>query len=223
MEQAFQKDLSHLSWGEVYARQMQRAGLVAGWMDALGLKPGDRVLEVGAGPGYVSLRLAERVGPEGVVYAVDRSAEALGYLEHLQKERGLLQIRRLVADAATMEAVDPRADAALVSMVLHHADDPGGILRHLARLLPAHAPVVVAEFHPAGPCEQGAPRESRLAPEQVREWCQSAGLSVLRYRRQTPEHYFIVALSAAVAAGSRRAPVCRCASCVRAPGKALRG
>lgn len=193
VEQTFQKDLSHLTWDEVYARQMRRAELVAEWMDALRLEKGVRVLEVGAGPGYVSLRLAERVGPDGVVYAVDRSAEALDYLEHLQNERGVRQIRRLAADAATLEAADLHADAALVSMVLHHADDPAGILRNLHRLLPAHALVVVAEFHPDGPCEQGAPRASRLAPEQVEAWCESAGFTVLRYGRQSPEHYMVVA------------------------------
>jgi ubiquinone/menaquinone biosynthesis C-methylase UbiE len=191
--QTFRKDLGHLTWDEVYARQVRRSGLVEEWMDALCLEPGGCVLEVGSGPGYVSLRLAERVGPAGVVYAVDRSAEALAYLEHLQKERGFRQIQRLAADAATMEAVDPRADAALVSMVLHHADDPSGVLRNLHRLLPERALVVVAEFHPAGPCEEGAPRSSRLAPEQVETWCQSAGFSVLHCRRQSPEHYYVVA------------------------------
>jgi ubiquinone/menaquinone biosynthesis C-methylase UbiE len=193
VEQTFQKDLSHLTWDEVYARQMQRAELVAEWMDALQLAAGGRVLEVGSGPGYVSLRLAERVGSVGVVYAVDRSAEALAYLERVQNERGVQQIRRLAADAAALDAAAVRADAALVSMVLHHADDPAGILRNLYRLLPEDALAVVAEFHPAGPCEQGAPRASRLAPEQVEAWCESAGLSVLRCRRQTPEHYFVVA------------------------------
>ena len=193
VEQAFQKDLSHLSWNEVYARQTRRAGLVAEWMDALHLEAGDRVLEVGSGPGYVSLRLAERVGSEGVVYAVDRSAEALAYLARLQGERGVRQIRRLVADAAALDGAEVRADSALVSMVLHHAEDPAGILRNLHTLLPPHALIVVAEFHPAGPCEEGAPRASRLAPEQVEAWCESADLSVLHQGRQTPEHYFIVA------------------------------
>jgi len=193
VEQTFQKDLSHLTWDEVYARQMQRAGLVADWMDGLHLKPGDRVLEVGAGPGYVSLALADRVGPGGLVFAVDRSAEALAHLERLQKERGVRHIRRLVADAAALDGADVRADAALVTMVLHHADDPTGILRNLHRLLPPHALVVMAEFHPAGPCEHGAPRASRLAPGQVGAWCESAGFSVLRYRRQSPEHYMLVA------------------------------
>ena len=193
MDQTFQKDLSHLTWDEVYARQMQRAGLVADWMDALHLEPGDRVLEVGAGPGYVSLALADRVGPGGLVYAVDRSPEALAYLERLQKERGVRQIRRLVADAAALDGTELRADSALVTMVLHHADDPAGILRNLHRLLPPHALIVVAEFHPAGPCEHGAPRASRIAPEQVEVWCEGAGFSLLDYRRQSPEHYFVVA------------------------------
>jgi ubiquinone/menaquinone biosynthesis C-methylase UbiE len=148
VEQAFQKDLSHLTWDEVYARQTRRAGLVAEWMDALRLGPGDRVLKVGSGPGYVSLRLAERVGPQRLVYAVDRSADALAYLERLQKERGVRQIRRLVADAVALEGTAPRADSALVTMVLHHADDPPGILRNLHRLLPPHALVVVARRAP---------------------------------------------------------------------------
>lgn len=51
MEEPFRKDLTHLSWDEVYARQMTRAHLADEWMDSLQLKAGDHVLEVGAGPG----------------------------------------------------------------------------------------------------------------------------------------------------------------------------
>src|SRR5271169_5330773 len=133
--QAFRKDLTHLTWDEVYARQVMRADLVAEWMEALRLKTGDRVLEIGAGPGYVSLVLADRVGSSGFVYAVDRSADALAHLERLHKERGVSNIRRLVGDAATLKLAGLRADSALISMVLHHAEDPAGILRNVGRLL----------------------------------------------------------------------------------------
>jgi ubiquinone/menaquinone biosynthesis C-methylase UbiE len=192
LEEPFRKDLSHLTWDEVYARQRQRAHLVPEWMDALHLDAGSRVIEVGAGPGYVSLVLADRVGADGLVYAIDRSAEALAHLERLQEERGIAQVRRLVADAATLEGEDLRADRALVSMVLHHADDPPGILRNLYRLLPPHALAVVAEFHPEGPCEVGAPRAARLAPEEVQRWCEQAGFHARDYRRQSPEHYMLL-------------------------------
>jgi len=189
VEEPFRKDLTHLTWEEVYARQEKRVSLVDLWMDALRLKPGDRVLEVGAGPGYVSMILANRVGPDGLVYAVDKSAEALAYLEHLQKERGILQIQRIVADAAALAPADFSINSVLITMVLHHAENPVGILRSVAPLLPPGGLAVVAEFHPEGPCEQGPPREHRIVPEQVRAWCEGVGLESLDYRRQSPEHY----------------------------------
>jgi ubiquinone/menaquinone biosynthesis C-methylase UbiE len=189
LEKSYQKDLSHTKWDEVFSRQVRRADLVEDWMAALQLQPGARVLDIGAGPGYVSLVLADRVGPDGLVYAVDRSADALAYLGRVQHERGVAQIQRIVADAATLPPGALTPESALVTMVLHHTDDPPGLLANVARLLPAGALAVVAEFHPEGPCEVGPPRAERLSPEQVRAWFEAAGLEALTYRRQTPEHY----------------------------------
>src|SRR5437764_12643755 len=44
-------------------------------MDALGIKPGSAVADVGCGAGYFTFHLAERVGPQGKVYAGDITAE----------------------------------------------------------------------------------------------------------------------------------------------------
>lgn len=178
-----------MSWDEVFSRQVKRAGLAEDWLAALQLQPGARVLDIGAGPGYMSLLLADRVGPDGIVYAVDRSADALAYLERLQHERGVGHIQRVVADATTLPAGTLTPDSALVTMVLHHTNDPPSILMSVARLLPSSALAVVAEFHPEGPCEVGPPQAERLAPEQVRAWCEAAGFETLSYQRQTPEHY----------------------------------
>jgi ubiquinone/menaquinone biosynthesis C-methylase UbiE len=205
VEEPFRKDLTHLTWDEVYARQAKRAHLVEEWMDALRLKAGDRVLEVGAGPGYVSLVLADRVGPGGAVYAVDHSAEALAYLERLQNERGISQIRRIVANAATLDPGGLNVESALVTMVLHHTEDPAGILDNVARLLPAGALAVVAEFHPEGPCEVGPPEAHRVTPEQVQVWCKGAGFVVRSYRRQTSEHYMVLVEQRRMPAPSQRA------------------
>ena len=192
MEKVYRKDLSHTTWDEVFARQLKRAGLVEEWMNGLQLKPGARVLDVGAGPGYMSLVLAERVGPDGLVYAVDRKADALAYLEGLQQERGVAHIQRVVADVTTMERGTLSPDSALVTMVLHHTDDPPGLLANVARLLPTGALAVVAEFHPNGPCKIGPPQTERVSPEQVRAWCEAAGFTVLTYREQTSEHYMLI-------------------------------
>jgi ubiquinone/menaquinone biosynthesis C-methylase UbiE len=193
MHADFQKDLSHLTWEQIYARQAQRTPLVADWMDALFLKSGDRVLEIGAGPGYVSLALARRIGASGLVYAVDRSADALASLQRRQAQLGIGQIERIVADAATLDPKGLDAGSALITMVLHHADEPAVIVRNVARFLPEGAPVVIGEFHPDGPCTSGPPREHRLRPGTIRAWCRSANLEVTEYRRQTPEHYMLAA------------------------------
>jgi ubiquinone/menaquinone biosynthesis C-methylase UbiE len=193
MDEGFRKDLSHLSWDEIYARQALRAPLIEGWIAAVRLGPGDRVLEVGSGPGFVSQALAARVGRQGIVYAVEKSAEALAYLERLQREQDLPQIRRVHADAAICEPAERNLKAALVTMVLHHADDPAAILRGAARWLAPGGRMAIGEFDPAGPCEKGPPRGHRLALETVRGWCEDAGLAVLEVRHQTPEHYLVVA------------------------------
>jgi ubiquinone/menaquinone biosynthesis C-methylase UbiE len=193
MDEAFRKDLSHLTWHEIYARQAQRAHLVDGWMEGLRIKGGDRVLEVGAGPGFVSLILSERIGPDGIVYAVDRSAEALTQLERRQNERGLDRIKRITADAATLDPASIAVNAVLITMVLHHADDPARLVENVARFVPHAGTMVIGEFHPDGPCSSGPPREHRLAPDKVEGWCKRAGLSVAGYRRQSDEHYMMVA------------------------------
>jgi precorrin-6B methylase 2 len=55
------------------------AGLMAELMNALGPRPGDRVLDINAGPGLVSLTLAERVGPSGFVYASTKYFSKIKY------------------------------------------------------------------------------------------------------------------------------------------------
>lgn len=188
----YRKDLSHLSWEQVFERQKERQALVGEWLDGLELQPGDRVLDIGAGPGFVSLQVAQRVGEHGLVYAVDTSAEALAFLERRQHEQGISQIRRIVADATNMGAVGEPVKAVLVTMMLHHANVPAVLLGHVAGLMAAGGKMVVGEFHPDGPCTSGPPREHRIQPEQVTEWADVAGLTAPRYTRQSPEHYMVL-------------------------------
>lgn len=188
----YQQDLSHTTWDEVYARQMKRADLVGEWLDALKLGEGQRLLDVGSGPGYVSLLAARRVGATGVVYAVDRSADALAFLERLQREQEITQIRRIAADAATLDPGEIHADAALVTMVLHHTDDPVKVLHAVSRVLVPGGLALIGEFHPEGPGQFGPPPAHRIGPDVVRAWAEQSGFEVVDERRQTPEHYFLL-------------------------------
>ena len=182
-----------VDWEAIYQRQVARADLAAEWLEALHLAPGHRVLDVGAGTGYVTLRLAEQVGPLGQVYALDRAEAALAFLAERQQARGITHITRIIADAADMEGHSLRGDAALITLLLHIVADPKAVIATVSRGLVPGGRLVVAEFHPDGPCETGAPREKRIAPTEVERWCRETGLEVVETRRQASEYYMLVA------------------------------
>lgn len=190
----FHKDLRHLTWDDVFARQEQRAFLVPAWLDALRLRAGAHVLDLGAGPGYVSLRLAAHVGPTGLVYAVDRAPDAIANLQERLRQDDVTNVRCVVADVLqfSLEKDEQRAvSAVLMAMMLHHSDDAAALIECLTRLLPTGARAVIAEFHPDGPARSGPPRDARIAPEQLQTWLQQAGLTVMDYTRQSEEHYML--------------------------------
>jgi len=172
--------------------QQQRAAIGRGWLDLLALQAGERMIDVGCGPGLFSLMAAELVGPHGLVYSLDLSPQSLALLEQLQLERGIAQIQRIQADAATLEALKDPAQAALVALVLHHVEPPGPVLDNLFRLMAPGGRAVVAEFHPAGAGEKGPPLAMRLSPTRLQSLCTQAGFTVTSYWLQSPDHYLFM-------------------------------
>src|SRR5262245_30858053 len=61
-------------------------------MEALKLKPGDIVADIGAGSGYYTFRLADKVGPKGKVLAVEIQPEMLAIIRKRMKDRGVTNI-----------------------------------------------------------------------------------------------------------------------------------
>jgi phosphatidylethanolamine/phosphatidyl-N-methylethanolamine N-methyltransferase len=90
---------------------------------ALGLKPGDVVLEIGAGTGRNLPYLVEAVGPHGAVIAVDASAGMLAEARRLVARRGWSNVQLLQQDAAQLD-VDLGLDAVLFSLSYSVLPDP---------------------------------------------------------------------------------------------------
>ena len=85
--------------------EWQRPGEV---MDALGVKPGHRVADIGSGFGYFTFRLAARVGAEGKVYAVDIDPEAVDKVRQRKEREKLAQVEPILGESA-----DPRLPSGL--------------------------------------------------------------------------------------------------------------
>lgn len=89
-------------------------------VDALPLRPGLRVIEIGCGTGAAAREVAERVGPSGHVLAVDRSAKAIAQLTASAGElmtAGRLTARQVAAEELELEPGEERNDIAFAVRV----------------------------------------------------------------------------------------------------------
>lgn len=181
---------------DVFARQALRTALVTEWFDALGLGTGDRVADLGCGGGYTSLRAAERVGPTGVVHAIDVREDLIAFLAELAELHDLHAIRTRVEDVTQLSPLPEPPAAVLLTMVVHHLDHPADALRHIARVT-ARAPILIAEFDADGPCRVGPPARVRLPRHRFEAIVDAAGLTADPVCRQSAEHWFTILRSAA--------------------------
>ena len=108
------------------------------------LQPGQRLLDVGCGPGTLTLDLAERVAP-GWVLGIDAAAEAVGEAERISDERGVGGVGFAVGDVYALEADDAQFDIVHAHQVLQHLTDPVAALREMRRVLAPGGLVAVRE------------------------------------------------------------------------------
>lgn len=162
-------------WAAVYDRQAARGGLVPRLADLLDLVPGDRVLEVGCGPGHATAVLADRVAP-GRVVALDRHRGALDYFRDVTRPDPDA-VDPVVGDVRSLPVRFDAPTPALLAFVLHHVEAPARALEAVAAALPAGSTVLVAEYDPGAPGEVGPPLDRRLAPGDVAGWLDAAGLA----------------------------------------------
>jgi len=97
------------------------------------LRPGMSVLDVGAGPGTITVDLAEHVAP-GRVVGVDASAEVVAKAAALAADRGVANVEFRTGDAYALEAEDGEFDVVHTHQVLHHLTRPVDALREFRRV-----------------------------------------------------------------------------------------
>jgi len=113
---------------------------------ALGVHPGDRVADLGAGSGYFTLRLARAVGPSGRVYAVDVDEAMNAYLRERVAQAGLSNVEVILGRFEDPLLPDGGIDLVLVVDTYHHLEHRPDYFRNLRRDLTPGGRVAVIDF-----------------------------------------------------------------------------
>jgi ubiquinone/menaquinone biosynthesis C-methylase UbiE len=125
-------------------------------------KPGERLLEVGAGSGMYALELAEAVVPDGTIDLVDDQPRLLEVAMRRARERGLANVTGVFADVRYLPFDDGTFDAAYLIAALGRVTSPEAALTEIARVLRGGGRVVVGELND-DPHVIGPARLRRLA------------------------------------------------------------
>ena len=160
-------------------------------LQALGVRAGQTVCDVGAGPGYFALRLARLVGPRGRVYAVDVEPRILDALRERLEKRGVENVTPVLALGGNPLLPDATCDLVLVVDTYHHLPNRAAYLRRLAQALKPTGRLANVDFRkqatPIGP-----PQEHRVAREEFLRDAAAAGLKIDRELTFLENQYFIV-------------------------------
>jgi ubiquinone/menaquinone biosynthesis C-methylase UbiE len=115
-------------------------------MNALALKPGMAVADIGAGTGYLSRRMATAVAPGGKVFAVDVQPEMIRLLETLARERGLGNVVPSLGTETDVKLPAASIDLAIMVDVYHELSFPHEVLASIVRALKPGGRVVFVEY-----------------------------------------------------------------------------
>ena len=147
-------------------------------MRELKLKQGQAVCDMGCGNGFYTLELARRVGPKGLVYAVDIQPEMLRMLAEAAGREGLTNIRPVLGTA-----IDPRLPAAAIDLCLcvdvyHEFSHPDAMLARVRESLADGGRLALVEFRGEDPAVPIKPLH-KMTKAQIRSELQPAGFRVV--------------------------------------------
>ena len=117
-------------------------------LDSLGVQAGMIIGEVGAGDGYFTYYLAERVGDSGRIYANDIDDEELEKIRKKIKKDSITNIITVLGESTETHFPDSTMEMVFMVYVFHHLDEPVSFFHNLIRVLKPGAPVIILERDP---------------------------------------------------------------------------
>lgn len=161
-------------------------------MDALAIADGSVVADIGTGSGWFTVRLAQRVGPKGVVYAEDVQREMLESTRRRVTREGLRNVQVRLGTASDPHLPEGSIDAVLIVDVYPEVEDRVTLLKNVKAAIKPNGRIGIVNYKPGRGGPGPAPDEGvRVDSSSVEADAQAAGLRVLS-RENLPFQYLLV-------------------------------
>lgn len=160
-------------------------------LDALEVKPGMTVADVGSGVGYHSLPLASRVGPEGVVYATDIQPQMLRMLVDRAEKAGVDNVVPVLCSQNYTGLPPGSVDLILMVDVYHEMSNPDASLLGFQKALKPGGRLVLVEFRAEDPRVPIKP-EHKMSVDQVRKEIEPLGYQFQKLHDFLPWQHIII-------------------------------
>ena len=159
-------------------------------MDSLGVTSGTIVADIGAGGGWFTIKLANRVGPTGLVYAEDIQREMIESINRRVNRTNLSNVETIIGTSNNPKIPTP-VDAVLMVDVYGEVEDPMALLRNVIPQLKKGGRIGIVEHRldGGGP---GPPLQDRVAPETIITTAEAVGLQLLTHDESFRYQYLLV-------------------------------
>jgi len=182
-------DPAGADWLDRAGREKEEAPDAA--LDAIGIQPGMMVGDVGAGTGYISIKVARRVGPSGRVYAEDIQPEMLDRVRENVSAAHMTNIEPILGSDSDPRLPADKLDLVLLVDVYHEFSQPQRMLQALRRSLKKDGRLVLLEYRKEDPSIPIRP-EHKMSVAEVRTEVEAEGFRLDRIVETLPrQHIFI--------------------------------
>lgn len=159
-------------------------------VEELGVGPGQRVADIGAGTGYFSRRLARKVGLGGKVFAEDIQPEMLELLTNKMAGLGITNVTPVLGTTTDPKLPAGSLDLVLMVDVYHEFDFPFEMMEAICRSLKPGGRVVFVEFRAEDPQVPIKPLH-KMTEEQVKKEMRAQPLHWVETKRVLPWQHII--------------------------------
>ena len=159
-------------------------------VEQLDLKNDDIVADIGAGTGYFSFRMAQKV-PDGKVYAVDIQPEMLDALTFLKSENKIDNVETVLGEEDDPHLPPQSIDLAFMVDAYHEFAYPREMMSEIVKALKPGGRVVLLEYRKENPMITIKPLH-KMTQKQVKKELKAVGLKWQTTKEFLPEQHFLV-------------------------------